>query len=114
MCDRRTIEYVWAEEEKMKKEVAEYHRKKAEEKGQVIPPKDTRSWEEKMYVESDHPSTIPDDVATIWYIIIMVVGTIFNDRLLIWITATVVWWRHINRKAIRQNKWDQMHKGDKK
>lgn len=30
------------------------------------------------------------EIGWIWYIIIMIVGTIFNDRLLIWIVASVV------------------------
>lgn len=30
------------------------------------------------------------EIGWIWYIIIMVVGTIFNDRLLIWIVATAI------------------------
>ncbi len=30
------------------------------------------------------------EIGWIWYIIVMVVGTIFNDRLLIWIVATAI------------------------
>lgn len=30
------------------------------------------------------------EIGWIWYIIIMVVGTIFNDRLMIWVVATAI------------------------
>lgn len=66
--------------------------------------------QEEAYVNHDHPSAIENGTATLWYIIIMVVGTIFHDRLLIWIAATVIWWRYINRKKIRQQKWNAEHK----
>ena len=35
-----------------------------------------------------------DDMVTntIWYIIIMLVGTIFYDRIAIWILATIIWY----------------------
>lgn len=76
------------------------------------PPKE-RSWQEKMYVDADNPSTMDNGTATLWYIIIMVVGAIFNDRLLIWIIATIIWWCHINRKARRQKEWDKMQEEKK-
>ena len=78
-----------------------------------VPPQEI-SWEEKMYVNAEHPNTIDNGVATIWYIIIMLIGAVFNDRLLIWIIATVIWWRHINRKKRRQKEWDEKHNGGNK
>ena len=32
----------------------------------------------------------------IWYIVVMLLGTIFNDRLIIWIAATIIFfsWKH--------------------
>ena len=38
--------------------------------------------------------------ATIWYIFIMLVGTIFYDRVLIWIGATLVWLAYIRKNRI--------------
>lgn len=73
-----------------------------------------RSWEERMYVEADKPGIIDNAAATIWYIIIMLIGAVFNDRLVIWITATVIWWNHINRKTRRQKEWNEKHNGGKK
>lgn len=96
------------EEEKRK---AEEYQKHLENGGQPKPPE--RSWEEHMYVDADKPGTIDNTTATIWYIIVMVAGAIFNDRWLIWIMATIVWWRHINRKKRRQKEWDEKHKNDK-
>lgn len=68
-----------------------------------------RSWQEKMYVDTDHPNTVDNVTATIWYIIIMLVGAVFNDRWLIWIIATIIWRKHINRKSRRQKEWDEKH-----
>ena len=96
------------EEEKRK---AEEYQKHLENGGQPKPPE--RSWEEYMYVDADKPGTIDNTTATIWYIIVMVAGAIFNDRWLIWIMATIVWWRHINRKKRRQKEWDEKHKNEK-
>ena len=98
-----------AEEEKRK---AEEYQKYLENGGQPKPKE--RSFQEQMYVDTDHPNTIDNGTATIWYIIVMVIGAVFNDRLLIWIIATIIWWKHINRKAIRQKEWDEKHKGDGK
>lgn len=66
-----------------------------------------RSWKEKMYVDTDKPGTMDNGTATLWYIIIMVIGAVFNDRWLIWIFATIIWSNHINRKARRQKEWDK-------
>ena len=44
-------------------------------------------------ISVDNKDCPPDwdvEIGWIWYILIMVVGTIFNARLLIWIVATVV------------------------
>jgi hypothetical protein len=100
---------------RINQEMDEYYRKKAEENGQAIPSEDVRSWEEKNFVENDKYGTIDNGTATIWYIIVMAVGAVFNDRWLIWVIATAIWWGHINRKKRRQKEWDEKHKnGGKK
>ena len=73
-----------------------------------------KSWQEHMYVDADKPGTMDNGTATIWYIIVMVVGALFYDRWWIWITATIIWWRHITRKARRQKEWDEKHNGGNK
>ena len=96
------------EEKRQEEEKKRYYASLGQE-----PPKE-RSLKEKMYVDAEHPSTIDNGTATLWYIIIMVVGAVFNDRLMIWVMATVIWWRHINRKNRRQKEWDEKHNGGKK
>ena len=39
----------------------------------------------------DSPYTMEDGTATFLYVIIMVIGTIFVDRLLIWIVTTIIY-----------------------
>lgn len=96
--------------ERLERGKEEHRIKLLKENGQPIPPPDTRSWEEKIYVEVDKYGTIDNATATIWYIIIMAIGLVFNSRWLIWIIATAVYYKHINRKAIRQREWDEKHK----
>ena len=45
----------------------------------------------------DHPNTMENGPATILYIFTMIGGAIFNDRWLIWIIATIIFIRFINR-----------------
>lgn len=66
--------------------------------------------QEDSYVNHDHPATMGDGTATLWYIIIMAVGTIFDDRWLIYIMASIIYFSFINRKKIRKKKWDKMQK----
>ena len=94
-----------AEEERLKREEKEQYYKNV---GQE-PPKE-RSWQEKMYVESDHPNTMENSTATMLYIITMIIGTIFNDRLLIWIAASVIYFGFMSRRKIRQKEWGKKHK----
>ena len=50
-----------------------------------------------FYGDCDHPNTLENGSATILYIIIMLAGSIFNDRMLIWVTATFIWLKFITR-----------------
>ena len=45
----------------------------------------------------DHPNTMENSSAIILYIVVMLGGTIFTDRWLIWIFATVVFVKFITR-----------------
>lgn len=47
--------------------------------------------------DCDHPNTMENSTATIFYIIVMVVGAIFNGRLIIWIVATGIFLKFITR-----------------
>lgn len=45
----------------------------------------------------DSPYAMENSVATIFWIVIMVVGTIFKDSWMIWVIATFIWWKFITR-----------------
>ena len=53
----------------------------------------------KTYPEPrcDHPNTMENSTATILWIVVMLVGSIFNDRWIIWIVATIIWLKFITR-----------------
>lgn len=52
---------------------------------------------EELHKNCDHPNTMENDEAMLLYIITMIGGAIFVDRLIIWVVATFIWWRHIHR-----------------
>lgn len=45
----------------------------------------------------DHPDSLNNFEATMLYIIVMFGGAIFNDRLIIWVIATALYFKHISR-----------------
>ncbi len=59
-----------------------------------------------MYIHTDSVNSLENFEATILWLIVMGVGTIFNDRWIIWIIATVIWLSHICRYQIRESKWE--------
>lgn len=107
-----TLKYVKESRKRSAQREKETREKRMATLGQPIQPE--RSWQERMYVDSDKPGTMDNGTATLWYIIVMVIGAFFNARLAIWIVATVVWLMHIKRKSIRQIEWDNKHNGGKK
>ena len=64
-----------------------------------ITPKDES---ENFYGDCDHPNTMENSTATIFYIVVMIGGAIFNDRLLIWIVASVIYFTFITRHQRRK------------
>ena len=104
----------YAREQRAKRRTEE-EKKQAEEYQRYLNAGGTpkRSWEEQMFVDAEHPNTMEDGTATLLYIIVMVVGAIFVDRLLIWAIASFIYFRFINRKIIRQKKWDEKNGGKK-
>ena len=46
---------------------------------------------------SDHPNTMENSTATVLWIVVMLVGSIFKGNWVIWIIATVVWAKFITR-----------------
>ena len=47
----------------------------------------------------DHPNTMENSTATILWIVVMIVGSIFKGNWMIWIIATVIWFRFITRHS---------------
>lgn len=50
----------------------------------------------------DHPDTMENSTATILYVLVMIGGAIFTDRILIWIAATIIWLRFILRHEVKK------------
>lgn len=48
------------------------------------------------YGDCDHPDTMEDSTATVLYIFVMLGALIFTDRVLIWIVATIIYFRFRN------------------
>lgn len=54
-------------------------------------------WCDKNEPQYDHPDTMENGTATLFYIIVMLVGAIFIDRLLIWGMASFIYFKFITR-----------------
>ena len=85
--------------EKWKKECEERDKKYyeiwlKELKEQGLEPWDSSQTPEEYY---DHPNTMENSTATILWIVVMIVGTIFKGNFAIWIIATIIWWKFITR-----------------
>lgn len=50
----------------------------------------------------DHPNSLENDEATIIWIVVMAIGTIFKGNWIIWIVATIIWRRYITRHKIKK------------
>lgn len=53
--------------------------------------------QENFFENCDHPNSLENDEATILWIVVMAVATIFKGNWLIWIIATIIWRRYITR-----------------
>ena len=56
---------------------------------------------EDFFKNCDHPNSLENSEATIIWIVVMAFGTIFKGNWIIWIVATVIWWRYITRHKRR-------------
>lgn len=102
--------------------LAEYHRDKAltpEEREKElneflgdIKKRDEEREQEKVvqkqqksgnpFANCDHPNSLENDEATILWIVVMAVATIFKGNWIIWIIATIIWRRYITRHKIKK------------
>ena len=82
-----------------KKEFEEQEKNRRDEwleeckKNGIIPP-DPKTYPKQR---CDSPYTIEDGTATVLWLVVMVVGAIFKSNWIIWIVATVIWWKFIRR-----------------
>lgn len=56
---------------------------------------------DEFFKNCDHPNSLENDEATILWIIVMAIATIFKGNWIIWIVATIIWWRYITRHKRR-------------
>lgn len=87
------------EEEKYKKEREEHKKKidalwEEEYKRRGVWPIENKEPPKQTW---DHPNTMENGTATFFYILVMLVGSIFKGNWVIWIIATVVWAKFITR-----------------
>ena len=61
---------------------------------------------EWRYIHTEKHNSLDNGEATVSWIIMMLVGAIFNARWFIWIIATLVYLNHIFRYQFRKAKWD--------
>ena len=80
------------EREKIKKKCEEDRRKELESMGLTYIKGD-----EPQKQHYDHPNTVENSTATLFWIASLVVGAIFKDAWMIWIVATIIWWKFITR-----------------
>ena len=74
-----------------------------------------KKWEEKkskqmlnyqnqqiQFGNYDHPNSLENDEATIVWIVVMAIATIFKGNWIIWIIATIIWRKYITRHKIKK------------
>lgn len=59
----------------------------------IVPP-DPNTYPKKY---CDHPNTMENSTATVLWIVVMLVGSIFKGNWVIWIVATIIWLKFITR-----------------
>lgn len=52
---------------------------------------------ETFFENCDHPNSLENDEATVVWVVVMAIATIFKFNWLIWIIATIIWRRYITR-----------------
>ena len=60
--------------------------------------------EEEKKPNYDSPYTMNNGTAIVLYIVVMIVGTIFNDRWVIWVSATIILIAFLNRHNKKKKK----------
>lgn len=83
--DREIDEYI----KSINEEWNQYKKEIVAKKGQLPSVDDFKKY--------DHPNSLEDSEATIIWVVIMFIGSIFKGNWAIWIIATIIWWKYITR-----------------
>lgn len=89
------------EREKELNEFVSNIKKRDEEKGRKEVTQKQKNTE-NPFANCDHPNSLENDEATIIWIVVMAIGTIFKGNWIIWIVATIIWRRYITRHKIKK------------
>jgi hypothetical protein len=90
---RESFERIDREQEEAKQRRHEEWEKEYVKNGGVLPEKQ----EPKFHGNCDSPYTMENGTATFFWLVVMAVGSIFKGNWVIWIIATIVWWKFITR-----------------
>lgn len=71
--------------------------KKKDEDKKIVKAVQQQQNEESFFGDCDHPDSLENNEATILWIVVMAVATIFRFNWIIWIVATIIWRRYITR-----------------
>ena len=90
--------------EEREKELDEFldERKKVDEEKELKVKVQNQQNSERPFDNYDHPNSLENDEATIIWIVVMAVATIFKGNWIIWIIATIIWRRYITRHKIKK------------
>ena len=94
-----TMEEMRKYQEKHKKEREEFNKHLEELRLKELEANGLKLFDESQVPKEycDHPNTIENGTATFFYIIVMLVGSIFKGNWVIWIIATIIWAKFITR-----------------
>ena len=84
------------EDKKFKEHLLELRKRELEKEGLALIEFNSNKQPKQQF---DHPDTMENGPATLLYIAVMLGGSIFNDRWLIWIVATVVFFKFLTRHS---------------
>lgn len=97
---------VWDEDGRIEREV---RRRRAEDKARELAAREERNRQLRIAAgypadpvpekkpQYDSPYAMENSTATFLYIVAMVVGTLFQDRIIVYVVATIIWWKYITR-----------------
>ena len=57
---------------------------------------------ENPFANCDHPNSLENNEATIIWVVVMVIASIFTGGWVIWIISTIIWRKYITRHKIKK------------